>query len=337
MTNAQDEELADFPALTYLQNRRDATVSAALRPRGIKEFIGQERAVQLLKLMTKKGKLSDSVLFAGPPGLGKTTLAQLITAQGAFKPYIGGHLRNAGEIDHLTALIQEGDVIFIDEIHAASKRALELLYTVLEDGTYMRRGSSETLPSFSFIGATTNPGGLAEPLRDRFGQIIYLDYYEPSEILEIIQRSATLLELEISTANAKDIAQRCRGVPRIANRLLKRIKDYDKPVTSDMLKRIWDLLRVDPIGLEYQDLLVLSFLANRSRAVGVETMARGIGLDVVTLQRSIEPYLIRIGLIDIVPGGRALTDEGRRYIGSASKATKMPSLRRGPTKRTSSS
>ncbi len=330
MTDDASAEV-DFPSLTFLQRHRDTNLSSLLRPRGFEEFIGQVRAVKLLGLMLKSGRLSDSIMLAGPPGLGKTTLAQMIpTGDGAgeFKPYIGGLLSRPDEILDMMLLLKEGDVIFIDEIHAAKKKVLEMLYPVLEDGVYIDRGFSKTLPSFSFVAATTNPGGIPEPFRDRIGQIVYLDYYEVDEIVQIIERSKTLLELEVSEEDALDIAKRCRGVPRIANRLLRRIRDHGEAVTSEMLRNVWELLGVDSIGLEYQDHIVLQFLARRTRTVGVETMARGIGLDVITLQRSIEPYLIRKGFVDIVPGGRVITTDGRRHIEHEGYATSMPSLRR---------
>lgn len=292
-----------------LQWTRDVELSRQLRPDKLNDFVGQDDARQMLRIMTKRGSLSDTVMFVGSPGLGKTTLAQIAAGNQELKLALGGKYTKPEVMERELRWIDAGDILFIDEIHAAKPKALEMLYSAVEDNIVPGLRYQFDLPPWKLLAATTDYGKVPQPLRDRMGQVIYLDYYSEEEIAKILKRSAKVLKLKLTDAQVADIAQRSRGVPRIANRLLKRLADYGK-VTQKNIDSLWETFGVDAAGLDKMDRKVMDFLRDRERPVGVATMAKVIGLDADAIVKVIEPYLIRQGLMEIVPGGRQITAKG---------------------------
>lgn len=295
-------------------SQRDPRLSAKLRPSNLKQFVGQADAVKLIEVMCRRGSLSDSILFVGPPGMGKTTLAKMTTTHKLWT-VLGGSLTKVSEVHWQLLAPKDGDVLFVDEIHSARNAAMEAFYTVMEDGVMTSADWGTTaLKDFQIVAATTEPGKMPAPLRDRFGQIIYLDYYTYEEIQKILKRSSRILKMQVGDKHIEDIANRARGIPRIANRLLRRVRDFDDIVTSSVMEEVWGVLKIDPIGLEPLDTRVMEHIKYSFRPVGINTIARAVGLDKDTLEQMVEPYLIRRKLWQIVPGGRMLTDAGREYL-----------------------
>ncbi|MEY2672923.1 MAG: hypothetical protein RLZZ508_800 [Actinomycetota bacterium] len=318
------------------QHQEDQTVETALRPKSISEFIGQSRVRDQLGLVLAAAKArnnsADHLLFSGPPGLGKTTLANIVAAEmnAPIRITSGPAITHAGDLAAVLSSLTDGEILFIDEIHRIAKPAAELLYVAMEDfrvDVMIGKGPGATaipleLPQFTLIGATTRVGLLPNPLRDRFGFTAHLDFYEDGELSQVVKRSANLLHLEISEEAADEIGSRSRGTPRIANRLLRRVRDYNEvhgqgSIDLDQTKAALELYEVDAVGLDRLDRSVLEALINKYQGgpVGVSTLAMAVGEEVGTVEDVAEPFLVRAGFVIRTPRGRQATAAGWRHLG----------------------
>lgn len=314
-----------------------------LRPRDFKSYIGQERLKNNLKLSIgaakKRGEPIDHVLLYGPPGLGKTTMATVIATEMGAQMRItsGPAVERAGDLASLLTNLSDGDILFIDEIHRLHRAIEEVLYSAMEDfklDIMLGKGPSARslrldLPKFTIIGATTRTGSLAAPLRDRFGMIHRLEFYAPEEIARIIKRSASILNVKIDDEAAKTLAARARLTPRVANRLLKRVRDYaemngDGTIDNNLASTALKLLEIDELGLDPADRHLLSVIMEHHNGgpVGVETLAALTSEERSTIEEALEPYLMQIGLLERTPRGRMVTPRAWRHLGKkpASKA-----------------
>ncbi|MBQ2023257.1 MAG: Holliday junction branch migration DNA helicase RuvB [Lachnospiraceae bacterium] len=322
--------------ITTEVTEEDKKIEGSLRPQHLNEYIGQEKIKSTLKIFIdaakNRGEALDHVLFYGPPGLGKTTLCGIIANEMGvnMKVTSGPAIEKPGEMAAILNNLQEGDVLFVDEIHRLNRQVEEVLYPAMEDfaiDIMLGKDSSARsirleLPKFTLVGATTRAGLLTAPLRDRFGVVQRMDFYSPEELSIIVKRSAKVLGVEIEDSGAYEIARRSRGTPRLANRLLKRVRDfaqvkYDGVITKAVADFALDILDVDKLGLDNNDRTILLTLIQKfgGGPVGLDTLAAAIGEDAGTLEDVYEPYLLMNGLINRTPRGRMATELAYRHLG----------------------
>lgn len=334
-----DEEL-DFESRLmtpeYSAGDDEAGVDYSLRPRTLNEYIGQDKVKENLRIYIdaakRRSESLDHVLLYGPPGLGKTTLSGIIAAEMGVDIRVtsGPAIEKQGDLAALLTNLNDGDVLFIDEIHRLSRQVEEILYPAMEDHAIdiiIGKGPSARsirldLPNFTLVGATTRAGLLSAPLRDRFGVVLRLELYTPDQLTDIVKRSADILGIEIDPEGARDIAARSRGTPRIANRLLKRARDFAEVMGNGVITReTADLalsrMEIDKLGLDNIDRLILRTMIQNYNGgpVGLDTLAAAVGEDSSTIEDVYEPYLMQIGFLSRTPRGRVVTPAGYRHLG----------------------
>ncbi|RKM57018.1 Holliday junction branch migration DNA helicase RuvB [Butyrivibrio sp. X503] len=314
----------------------DEKIEGSLRPKSLDKYIGQKKIKESLKIYIeaakKRGECLDHLLFYGPPGLGKTTLAGIIASEMGVNIKItsGPAIEKPGDMAAILNNLQEKDILFVDEIHRLNRQVEEVLYPAMEDYAIdIMIGKGPTarsirldLPHFTLIGATTRAGMLSAPLRDRFGMIHKMEFYDPDELCEIIMQSAGVLNVEVDPNGAKEMARRSRGTPRLANRILKRVRDYAQVkhngvITEDVAVTALDLMDVDKMGLDHTDRNILLTMIDKfgGGPVGLDTLAAAIGEDSGTIEDVYEPYLIKNGFINRTPRGRVVTDTAYTHLG----------------------
>ena len=336
MKQEQENNMGSRRIIATEEAEEDIRIEGSLRPQSLDEYIGQEKAKNNLKIYIEaaksRGEALDHVLFYGPPGLGKTTLAGIIANE------MGTHLKVTsgpaieGEMAAILNNLQEGEVLFVDEIHRLNRQVEEVLYPAMEDyaiDIMIGKGASARsirldLPQFTLVGATTRAGLLTAPLRDRFGVVHHLEYYTIEELSTIIRRSAEVLGVEIDAKGAVELARRSRGTPRLANRLLKRVRDfaqvkYDGRITEDVAVFALDLLEVDKYGLDQSDRRILRTIIEKFAGgpVGLDTLAAALGEDAGTLEDVYEPYLLKNGFLNRTARGRVATQTAYEHLGIA--------------------
>jgi Holliday junction DNA helicase RuvB len=313
----------------------EKVIEVTLRPQRFDEYVGQERLKKNLKLAIdaakKRGEPIDHVLLYGPPGLGKTTMATVIANEMGVNIRVtaGPAIERAGDLASILTNLQDGDILFIDEIHRLSRAVEEVLYAAMEDfklDIVIGKGPAARsvrldLPKFTIIGATTRTGSLAAPLRDRFGHLYRLEFYNPEEIGRIITRAASILAAKIDSQSAALLSTRARLTPRIANRLLKRVRDYadvngDGVIDTDITAKALELLEIDELGLDPADRLLLRSIIDNygDRPVGLSTIAALTGDETTTIEDFYEPYLLQIGFIERTPRGRRVTEKAKKHL-----------------------
>jgi len=324
------------PARLTTPDRQPEDIDAALRPKSLDEFVGQKAARENLRVFIAAAKARedalDHVLFFGPPGLGKTTLAQIVAREMGvgFRATSGPVIAKSGDLAALLTNLEDGDVLFIDEIHRLAPAVEEILYPAMEDRALdimigegpSARSVRIDLPKFTLVGATTRQGLLTTPLRDRFGIPVRLNFYTVDELELVVRRAASLLRLDIAPDGAAEIARRARGTPRIAGRLLRRVRDFanvagEALVTAQVADAALNRLEVDSLGLDAMDRRYLHMIADiyRGGPVGVETLAAGLSEPRDTIEDVIEPYMIQLGLIARTARGRCLNGRGWAHLG----------------------
>ncbi|MBO7303138.1 MAG: Holliday junction branch migration DNA helicase RuvB [Clostridia bacterium] len=343
--NSEDFDFESRIVTTSYQSE-DSDVEASLRPKVLDDYIGQDRVKENLKIYIEAAKLRgeslDHVLLYGPPGLGKTTLSNIIANEMGVNIRVtsGPAIEKQGDLAALLTNLSEGDVLFIDEIHRLSRSIEEILYPAMEDNALdiiIGKGPSARsiridLPKFTLIGATTRAGQLTTPLRDRFGVLLKLELYTPDELQTIVTRSAGILGFDITPDGAKEIASRSRGTPRVANRLLKRVRDFaqvsgktaiDREIASFALSR----LEIDVLGLDSVDRKMLETIIKfyDGGPVGLDTLAATVGEEAITLEDVYEPYLLQIGFLSRTPRGRCVTRLAYEHLGLPYKSAKNDS------------
>jgi Holliday junction DNA helicase RuvB len=325
-------------------NVEDDEVERSLRPRRLDDFVGQERVKEQLRVALaaacSRGEALDHVLLVGPPGLGKTSLAFIIREEigVGIRTIAGPALERKGDMAAILTALEARDVLFVDEIHRLNRAVEEVLYPALEDfrlDIIVGQGpAARTLtldvPPFTLVGATTRTGLLTTPLRDRFGMTFRLGYYEPAELTRIVRRSASILEVEIAEDAATEIARRSRGTPRIANRILRRVRDvaqvrHEGAITAEVAAEALDLHEVDERGLERTDRELLQAIVGKFEGgpVGLSTLAVALGEERDTIEDVYEPYLLQLGFLQRTPRGRIVTELGREHVGAAPGDSKL--------------
>ncbi|WP_019853637.1 Holliday junction branch migration DNA helicase RuvB [Actinopolyspora mortivallis] len=333
---APSEEHRDRHELSPHQGSGEQEIEASLRPRKLDDFVGQPRVREQLQLVLHgalgRGEQPDHVLFAGPPGLGKTSLAMILASElsASIRVTSGPALERPGDLAAMLSNLTAGDVLFIDEIHRMARPAEEMLYLAMEDyrvDVVVGKGPGATsipldIAPFTLVGATTRSGSLTGPLRDRFGFTAHMEFYDSSELSEVIRRSARILGVDLREDGAEEISRRCRGTPRIANRLLRRVRDYaevrsDGAVTREVARAALEVYDVDELGLDRLDRAVLGALARffNGGPVGISTLAVAVGEEQTTIEEVCEPYLVRVGMLARTPRGRVATAAAWRHLG----------------------